>query len=169
VRLKRERVIDEAWVLEAPGMDARTKAGLSDVATRCELAVVPTTEHGGAGALLGAFDLALSASGTACLEASLAGVPTVVAYRLDALAYAVAKRLVTTRWVALPNVLLGRPAIPELLQGDANASSIARAATLVMDPSRSRALQAELRALLDANEEPREFGERAARLLVPWL
>lgn len=73
-------------------------------------------------------DITLLASGTATLEALLLHAPMVVVYRVNALTYEVAKRLIKTPYVALPNILSsheGQGAIvPELIQHEANASLI---------------------------------------------
>ena len=74
---------------------------------------------------LAAADAAVVASGTATLEAALAGVPQVVTYRLAPPSYLVARLLVRGRFVALPNVVLGRRVVPELLQGAATPDLMA--------------------------------------------
>ncbi len=60
--------------------------------------------------------LALSKSGTSTLELGLAGIPTVVAHRLGAMSWALARRLARVRHVALPNLLLGEEVMEEQLQ-----------------------------------------------------
>jgi len=75
----------------------------------------------GAVDILSAFDVVLCASGTASLEAALAHAPPVVVYRVDAATHVVARFLLQSPHIALPNVLLGRRAFVELLQGDASA------------------------------------------------
>jgi lipid-A-disaccharide synthase len=52
-------------------------------------------------------DLVLVASGTAALELALLGVPMVVVYKLSAMSYWIAKRLVTIAYVSLPNIIAG--------------------------------------------------------------
>ncbi len=66
---------------------------------------------------VGASDVAIVASGTATLEAALMERPLVVVYRLAPVSYAVGKLLVKVEHVSLPNLLLGRRVVPELLQG----------------------------------------------------
>lgn len=81
-------------------------------------------------------DCILLASGTATLEALLLHRPMVVMYRVNALTFALAKRLVKIPYVALPNILsldqIGAPIVPELLQDDATGETIAAAALQIL-------------------------------------
>lgn len=70
-------------------------------------------------------DAAVVASGTACLEVAALDVPMVVIYRVHPLTAAIARRLLTVRHVALPNVIAGRTLAPEHLQ-DLDPDAIAR-------------------------------------------
>ncbi|WP_455427008.1 lipid-A-disaccharide synthase [Dryocola sp. LX212] len=63
-----------------------------------------------------ASDAALLASGTAALECMLAKCPMVVGYRMKPFTFWLAKRLVKTEYVSLPNLLAGRELVKELLQ-----------------------------------------------------
>lgn len=65
-----------------------------------------------------ASDAALLASGTAALECMLAKCPMVVGYRMKPFTFWMAKRLVKTQWVSLPNLLAGREIVKELLQDE---------------------------------------------------
>lgn len=67
----------------------------------------------------------LAASGTATLEAALIGTPTVVAYRLSALSFAIGKAVVQVKYASLANLIMGREVLPELLQGDATPERMA--------------------------------------------
>lgn len=58
------------------------------------------------------------ASGTATLEAGLIGLPHIVCYRKDALSAAIARQIIRTKHVGLPNLLCGRRVCPELLQDE---------------------------------------------------
>ena len=160
---------DTARVILAPGLDPRARALLEQRARAAGIAALDADPDHGAAGCLDAFDVALVASGTASLEAALAGAAPVVAYRLDPLAFAVARRLVHTPHIALPNVILGRRAFPELLQDHARAAPIAAAARdLLRDPGSSARASAELRAAL-APPSPLPFGRRVADLILPWL
>ncbi len=74
-----------------------------------------------------ASDAALLASGTAALECMLAKCPMVVGYRMKPFTFWLAKRLVKTDYVSLPNLLAGRELVKELLQDDCEPQKLAAA------------------------------------------
>lgn len=74
-----------------------------------------------------AADAVLVASGTATLEVALCQRPMVVAYKISPLTHAWVKRKIRVPFVSLPNVLLGRGAVPELLQDAATPEALAQA------------------------------------------
>ncbi len=88
-----------------------------------------------------AADVALAASGTVALELALARTPHVVAYRLNPLTAAIAKRLITVRYVNLMNLVLDRPVVPELLQEHCNPPELASALDRLADGGAARAAQ----------------------------
>ena len=65
-------------------------------------------------------DLVIVASGTATLEIAMLGVPMVVIYKLSGVSYQIVKRLLRTKFISLPNVILGKEVVPELIQESAN-------------------------------------------------
>ena len=160
--------IARATVFRAPGLGARAREEIERAARSHRLEIVDADTERGAGASLHAFTLALCASGTASLEAALAGAAPVVAYRLDRIAWCLARRLVTTPHVALPNVLLGRRVYPELLQDEARPDRIAGAAEALLDGPVARGEAREhastLRQMLLAPSGA-PFGANVARLL----
>ena len=58
------------------------------------------------------------ASGTATLEAALMNTPHIVVYRTSWLTFQIAKRLARVSFIALPNILLEKNCVPELIQGE---------------------------------------------------
>ena len=70
---------------------------------------------------------ALVKSGTSTLEAAVAGVPFVMAYRTSPLTWMLAKRVVRVPHIALANLVAGRRVVPELLQHEATPEALAQA------------------------------------------
>lgn len=82
-------------------------------------------------------EAALAASGTVAVELAVAGVPTVIGYRANAITAWLAPKLLKIKYVSLPNLLLDRPLLPELLQGSLTPDSIAEnLRALLEDPAR---------------------------------
>ncbi len=77
-------------------------------------------------ALLAQTDLALVCSGTASLEAALAGVPHELVYRTGALNAFLGRRLVRSSHIGLSNIILGRQMVREHLQDQASPLPLAR-------------------------------------------
>jgi lipid-A-disaccharide synthase len=84
---------------------------------------------------LAACDVTLIASGTATLEAALFKRPMVIGYRMHGLSYQLMKRMRYQPWVGLPNILCGEFVVPERLQDDCNAESLADAVLAQLDDS----------------------------------
>lgn len=64
------------------------------------------------------------ASGTATLEAALLNTPHVLVYKTSWVTYHVAKRLAKVKFIGLPNILLNRTLVPELIQHDLTPSNL---------------------------------------------
>ncbi len=84
---------------------------------------------------------ALAKSGTVTLELALARVPSVIAYRINPLTHAVARRIATGKYAGLPNVILDRPLMPEFLQYDATPDRLARAVEPLLSDTGARMAQ----------------------------
>jgi len=82
---------------------------------------------------LAACDAVLIASGTATLEALLYKRPMVVAYKVAPLTYRILKRLVTSAYISLPNLLAERLLVPELIQDAATAEALAQSLAPLID------------------------------------
>jgi lipid-A-disaccharide synthase len=149
----------------APGLEARpieaafAAAGLS-----------ATFVKGQAAACVGASDVALVASGTACLEAALMQRPLVVAYRLSTVSHALGRAFVRLPYFSLVNLLLQAPAVPELLQQQATGVAIHHALLpLWQGPARERQLEqlSELRRILGPPGASARAAERVLHHLKP--
>ena len=72
-----------------------------------------------------AAECTLLASGTAALEAMLCKSPMVVGYKMKPLTYWLAKKLVKTEYISLPNLLANAPLVPEMIQEECNPDNLA--------------------------------------------
>lgn len=118
-------------------------------------------------ALLRAADAAMCKSGTTTLEATVALCPMVVAYRTDAITYAVGRRIVTIPYIGLVNVLAGREVAREFIQSALVPADIADALEPLLSPGSTerRAMIAELERVRAMLGEPGAAG-RVARMAL---
>ena len=98
---------------------------------------------------MAAADVAVLASGTAAVEAACAGVPMVVVYRVSALTAWIARRFVITgdldrSGFSIPNIVLGRRAVPELFQESVSGPRIAREVERLLDPAEAARARGDL-------------------------
>ncbi|MGC8865500.1 MAG: lipid-A-disaccharide synthase [Bacteroidales bacterium] len=112
---------------------------------------------------------AIVTSGTASLETALFGVPQVIVYKGNYLSYLIAKRLVKVNFIGLPNLILNKPVVKELIQNDLNSFMLYdELDRLVKNEFYRQSMQRnylELRQLLGGNG----VSERAAREIVRIL
>jgi lipid-A-disaccharide synthase len=95
---------------------------------------------------LGAADAAAVCSGTATLEAALAGVPTVVVYKESFVNWNTLGRLISVEHFGLVNLIAGERVAPELMQHDFTGERLARELTALLEPERNSEVRARLRA-----------------------
>ena len=89
-----------------------------------------------------AADVALVTSGTATLEVALCQCPMVISYKISSLTYAYVKHKIKVPYVGLPNILLGKNVVPELLQHNATPQKLAQAVLQWYEsPAEVRAVQ----------------------------
>ena len=86
---------------------------------------IRVTIHRGAEGALAASGLAVTGCGTATLQGVLRGRPTIALGQAHPLSAFLARRLVTTRFFSLPNLIAGRRLFPELIQADCTPLGLA--------------------------------------------
>jgi len=126
-RLLEEGRCDRVLVAGAPG-GAYPEPGPLQVVTEDPISV------------FAAADAALAKSGTTTLEAALADVPMVVAYKVHPLTWHMFQRLRTVRWVSLVNLVAEREVVPELLQDAAETERLVEALRPLLDPRDPRTI-----------------------------
>jgi lipid-A-disaccharide synthase len=135
-----------------------------------EGAVGPTA--GGARAALLHARASVVASGTATVEAALIGNPFVVVYRVSALTYAIAKRVVKVPHVAMANLIAGKRVVPELIQSDFTAENIVQQiAPLLTDGPARQSMMEELQRVRGLLARQSEVGaiDRVAEVTLDHL
>lgn len=151
-------------IARAPGIDREPIAERIDAAG-LDVTVADDDTYD----LLAAADAAVMASGTATVESALLGCPAVVVYRMSGLSYRVARLLVRTRFIAMPNILLDAPVYPELIQGEATSEAVSRALLRWLDDSAARdEVRRRLGAVREALVRP-GAADRAAAFVMEVL
>jgi lipid-A-disaccharide synthase len=157
----------EVVLIQAPTIPAATlTTALAEHAPGLPVEIVARDRF----AAIAGSHLALCASGTATLEVGLLGTPLVVLYRMAPWSYALAKRLVRVKDIALVNLVLGRRVVPELLQEGALAPSIVPVARRLLlnegERDAMRGALSELRARLGAPGASGRAAQEVAAVLA---
>jgi len=96
-------------------------------------------------------EIAVVASGTATVEAALAGTPMVIIYRASEFNWRLIRPLIHLDTFGMVNLIAGRRIVPELMQHAATGDNIAREVTAILsDPSRISRMRNELKLVRDA-------------------
>lgn len=90
-----------------------------------------------------AADCALVTSGTATLELLLHKIPMVVAYKTNWLNYQIGKLLIKLKYISLPNILANDRVVPELIQHEATADSLANELLKLLGSAEQQQLQSD--------------------------
>lgn len=106
-----------------------------------------------------AANAALAASGTVSLELAMAGVPSLIGYRLSPLTAMIAKRLIRVKYASIVNIILDKEAMPEFLQERCTADLMAPALVDLLQgcgahEEQSKDIATALKALRAGHDEP---------------
>jgi len=139
-----------AYRFLAPMASAATREAFAKEIAQARDAPQIQLLEGRAHTALAAADAAIVASGTATLETLLSGRPMVVAYRVSAVTAFVLRTLglVKVRYFSQPNLLAGRPLVPEFFQEQVTGVALGEALLRQLgEPQRMRELQEEFTAI----------------------
>ncbi len=107
--------------------------------------------------MMAACDAVVTASGTITLELAILEVPMIVVYKLAPLTYQLGKLLVKIDFFSLVNLIAGYAAVPELLQHQVTAETIAKELLAITTmPARKEKMQLALKEVRE------KLGERGA-------
>jgi lipid-A-disaccharide synthase len=153
--IRRDLPAAQFVVARAPHLDDR----LFDV-VRADGAGAPfAIVEGDTDTVLASADVALTASGTATVQAALHDTPMVIVYRMAWLSYQLARRVVTLETIGMVNLIAGETIAPELVQEAFTPEAVAREAiSMLTDRDRAATIRAGL-----ANVRTRLGGPGASR------
>jgi lipid-A-disaccharide synthase len=116
---------------------------------------------------------AVVASGTATVEAALAGNPFVVVYKVSPMTWALGRRMVSLENFAMVNLIAGKTVVPEFIQDDFTAKNVAsKTRDLVADSTaRSQMISdlADVRRMLHPSSSTETAADRAASAVLKFL
>ena len=125
-RLIRARVPDAQFIVaRAPNLE-------DDLFTTARNLEPCAVVEGETDAVLAAADVALTASGTATVQATLHNTPMVVVYRLSSLTYHLGRRLVNVETYGMVNLIAGERIVPELIQDAFTPEAVASEAVSML-------------------------------------
>ncbi|HMG33426.1 MAG TPA: lipid-A-disaccharide synthase [Blastocatellia bacterium] len=115
-------------------------------------------------------DIAVVASGTATVEAALAGIPMVIIYRASELNWRLIRPLIHLDTFGMVNLIAGEKIVPELMQHEATGAKIANEVTAILSsPERQATIRAGLAAVREQLcDEGAPGSERAARAVMAF-
>lgn len=124
-----------------PQVEARVRAAVAN----WPLPAIVTVTDGEKYDAFKASQAALACSGTVALELALAGLPAVIAYKMNALTVFLYRRLIRVRYANLVNIMHDHMVVPELLQENCVPEKLAAACeVLLTDPAARSAQQQQL-------------------------
>jgi lipid-A-disaccharide synthase len=120
--------------------------------------------------VLACAEVALAASGTVTIEATLVGTPMVTFYRVNKLSWLMGRFLVKVPFYSMVNLVAGRRIVPELMQNDMTPARLAsEALTLLSDESARNSMRGELQLVARKLAGPQDPLEVAASLVEKHL
>jgi len=113
--------------------------------------------------LLSVSDALMLASGTVALEAALYTTPMIISYKGPWIAYLVYRLVRCINRVCLPNIIMDKDIVPELLQKDSNPQVISKALLKILEDDEYRHSMkddlSKVKAILSRHESAKEVAQ----------
>ena len=120
--------------------------------------------------VLASADLALAASGTVTIEATLLGTPMITFYRVNEMSWWMGRHLVKVPFLSMVNLVAGKRVVPELIQDDLTAERLAEEAlSLLGDEAGLDGMRRELSVVAEKLSAPQDPLEVAACIVEKHL
>lgn len=153
----------------AKSVEQDVRKMLSDFPIKDEIIFADETEKLD---VMAASRAALACSGTVTTQLASAGVPTVVAYRLNTLTFFIAKRLFKPNHISIVNIAADKALMPEFMQSDVSGPNLAEALSplLYEDEKRksiSEALLSQTKAMGAGTQD--KVSKKAAKVILAAL
>jgi len=95
-------------------------------------------------------NLLVVTSGTATIETAFLGTPFIIVYKTSNISYQIGKRFIKIDKIGLPNIVIEKDIVPELIQDDVNGKNIhSKVNDILSDEKKYRKISNELKALHD--------------------
>lgn len=109
-------------------------------------------------------------SGTSTLEAALFNLPQVICYKGGTVSYAIAKAVVGGRlkYIGLPNLIMDKPVVKELVQNDLTEKNLSHEFGLLLQPEHRKKILADYAALHELLGSS-GASKKVAELIVRYL
>ena len=78
-------------------------------------------------------NLLVVTSGTATIETAYIGTPFIIVYKTSKISYFVGKKLIKINRIGLPNIVMDKSIIPELIQDEVNPINIAENMKVILN------------------------------------
>jgi lipid-A-disaccharide synthase len=120
--------------------------------------------------VLACAELALAASGTVTIEATLLGTPLIAYYRVNNLSWWMGRHLVKVPFYSMVNLVAGRRVVPELIQNELTAKRLAgEALSLLGDAEAQDKMRREMLTVSQTLSGPDDPMDVAAALVEKFF
>ncbi len=149
--------------------DARAKMVVPDESTAQmakSLGAQMEMQTGNVAQALAETDIAIAKTGTVTMECAFFGIPAVTFYKGSWLNYQIARRVMTVKWLTMPNLLADEEVYPEFLQDELTAENLSRAVLeLLQNEDRRAKMKSQLAKIVSSLGEPGAAGRAATAIL----